>query len=102
MEKRVGFDASKEVTSTSGSNGVPTQNRLCLSIIDERVRFGLLARQKNGVDVVESNLVDIDEFAGVWSIGFDSQFPRNVVGDFDVKQLRIGLDIKGNSTLLVS
>ena len=70
--------------------------------VDVGVGFHLIARHENGADVVKSDLFDIDEFAGVWSISFDSQGPRDVVGHFDVEQLRIRLDVEGNSALLVS
>ena len=41
------------------------QNRLCLLRVDVGVGFRLLAGHEDIVDVVESNLVDIDGFASV-------------------------------------
>ena len=46
------------------------------------------------VDVVESDLIDIDGFAGVRSVGFDLQFPRDIVGNFDVGELGVRLEVE--------
>ena len=52
--------------------------------------------------VVESNIVGINGFAGVRPVGFDLQFPRDIVGYFDVGELRVGFEIEADPTVFVA
>ena len=67
------------------------ENRLCSLRVDVGVGFRLIACHENVIDVVESNLIDLDGFAGVRFVGFD----------FDVGELRVGFEIEVDSTVFV-
>ena len=88
--------------STSALNGalVRTVSASRLSMNVRRL-WPVRTLRRNAINVVKSDLVNVDEFANVRSVRLNSQGSCDFVGHSDVEQLRIGLDVKGNSTLLV-
>ena len=54
------------------------------------------------VDVVNGDLVNIDRFTSVGLIGFDLQFSCDILGYFDVGELRVRLYVEANFTFIVA